>query len=78
MKEITRKTNVEMVEEMKKLNILKDNEKVLDSYTYYDPELEGQFITVITVEEDHVYYKTTYFYSVVTEEYRFVNVNGTM
>ena len=77
MKEITRKTNVEMVEEMKKLNILKDNEKVLDSYTGFDPTLNGQFITVITAE-DHVYFKTTYFYSFVTEEYRFITVNGTM
>lgn len=77
MKEITKKTNVEMIEEMKKLNILKDDEKVLDSYTGYDPTLKGQFITVITAE-GHVYFKTTYFYSFVTEEYKYITVNGTM
>ena len=78
MKEITRKTNVEMVEELKNMNKIKDKERVLDSYTYYDPELEGQFITVITVEDDHVYFKTTYFYNYELEEYHFVTVNGCM
>ena len=78
MKEITRKTNVEMVEELKNMNKIKDKERVLDSYTYYDPELEGQFITVITVEDDHVYFKTTYFYNYSSHEYSFITVNGCM
>ena len=66
-----------MISEMKKLGIL-NNKRVIDSYTNEDELLDGMFITVITAEDSHVYYKTTYFYSYVSHDYKFITVNGCM
>lgn len=74
-----RKTTDEMIHEIQKLNLLNDTERILDSYTFTEPD--GQFITVITVDEhvdEHVYFKITYFYNYASHEYRFITVNGCM
>ena len=72
------KTTYEMIAEMKKLNVINEKERVIDCYTEDDELIEGQFITVITAEEFHVYFKTTYFYNYVTKDYKFIRVNGCM
>lgn len=66
-----------MIHEMQKLNLLNDTERIVDSYTFTVPNINGQFITVITVDE-HVYFKITYFYNYASHEYRFITVNGCM
>lgn len=76
-KKMLRKTTDEMIHEMQKLNLLNDTERILDSYTFTDPTINGQFITVITVDV-HVYFKITYFYNYASHEYRFITVNGCM
>ena len=72
------KTTYEMISEMKKLNVIRDNERIIDSYTDFDGAIDGLFITIITAEDFHVYFKTTYFYNYVTKEYKFIHVNGCM
>ena len=72
-----RKTTDEMIKDIQDRMNLLINERIIDSYTFDDPRLKGQFISVIT-EEDHVYFKKTYFYNCELDVYRFVTVNGCM
>lgn len=68
-----------MIHDLQQLNALDHTERILDSYTFSEPNKKGQFITVITVDDvEHVYFKTTYFYNYASHEYRFVTINGCM